>query len=112
MVALSLSTQREASRSTITVEGDLDIGSVAPLRKIADAELASPDCSTLVLDVGGLTFLDSTGIGYWVELRTRAEAVGKSFVLESAPHQVRRLLTIGGLSELFGLDDTPADADQ
>jgi anti-sigma B factor antagonist len=110
MVALSLSTQREGPRSIISVAGDLDIGSVSALRNIADSELASRDCSTLALDVGDLTFLDSTGIGYWVELRTRAEAMGKSFVLLSVPHAVRRLLTIGGLSELFGLDDTPASA--
>ncbi|MDT4894565.1 MAG: anti-sigma factor antagonist [Pseudonocardiales bacterium] len=112
MVALSLGTQREVGRCVVSVAGDLDIGSVPSLRRVADAELASPDCSTLVLDVRELAFLDSTGIGYWVELRTTAEALGKSFSLESVPHSVRRLLTIGGLADLFGLDETPAGTGQ
>ena len=60
--SLSLSTRREAepNRSS-SVVGELDLATVPPLRETAVQALDDPECSTLVLDLEGLSFLDSTG---------------------------------------------------
>lgn len=58
-------------------------------------------CTTLELDVGAVTFLDSTGIGALVRLRQEALAAGKAVVLTHAPRQVIRVLDLTGLSEVF-----------
>lgn len=88
----------------VTLDGELDLATVPRLREAALAELDSADCMTLVLELGGLTFLDSTGIGCWIELRNRAEDDGKVLELRSVPPAARRTVTIAGLAALFGLE--------
>lgn len=88
----------------VALDGELDLATVPSLRETGLAALDSPECTTLVLDLGGLTFLDSTGIGCWIELRNRAEDDGKVLELQSVPPAAKRTVTIAGLAALFGLD--------
>jgi anti-sigma B factor antagonist len=105
---LSLSTRHDAGRAIVTLTGELDLATVPSLREAALAALDAATTSTLVLDLAGLTFLDSTGLGCWIELRNRAEDDGKALELESIPPGAMRTVTIAGLASLFGLDEAPA----
>lgn len=87
----------------MSLSGELDLATVPILREAALAELAEAGCATLVLDLDGLTFLDSTGLGCWIELRNRAEEQAKALELEAVPAGARRTVTIAGLAPLFGL---------
>ena len=104
MGSLSLGTRREADRAVVSVVGELDLATVPTLRETAVRELDAPDVTTLVLDVEGLTFLDSTGLGCWIELRNRAEDSGKRLELMSVPPAARRTVSIAGLATVFGLE--------
>jgi anti-sigma B factor antagonist len=101
---LSLSALRESGRSVVVLDGELDLASVPDLRSAALAALDEPECSVLVLDLERLTFLDSTGIGCWIELRNHAEQLGKTVEFRSIPSAARRTVTIAGLAGLFGID--------
>ena len=74
------------------------------LREAARPGLEDDGCAVLVLDLAALSFLDSTGLGCWIELRNATEDVGKSLRLESVPPSALRTVTIAGLAPLFGLD--------
>lgn len=104
MSSLALSTRRDSGRAVVSLTGELDLATVDSLREAALAELADPQCRTLVLDLDGLTFLDSTGLGCWVELRNRAGESGKALELDSVPQVALRTMTIAGLAPLFGVD--------
>jgi anti-sigma B factor antagonist len=101
--SLSLTTRQEAGRAIVGLSGELDLATVPMLRETALAELDADGCTTLVLDLEGLTFLDSTGLGCWIELRNTAEERAKSLELESIPPAAMRTVTIAGLAPLFGL---------
>lgn len=73
------------------------------LREAAFAELDAAGCTSLVLDLSGLEFVDSTGLGCWIELRNRAVATGVELTLENVPATARRTLTIAGLAGVFGV---------
>ena len=88
----------------VSVVGELDLATVPPLRETAVQALHDPECSTLVLDLDGLTFLDSTGLGCWIELRNLAEDAGKQLELVSVPPSARRTVSIAGLATVFGLE--------
>lgn len=103
MSLLSLDTRREGAVTVLAVRGDLDLATVALLREPAMEELERTECQKLVLDLTGLTFLDSTGLGCWVDLRDHAQELGKSLEFESALPVVQRTVTIAGLAELFGI---------
>lgn len=105
MTSLSLDTRREGSVTVLALRGDLDLATVPLLREPALEELERPECKTLALDLTGVTFLDSTGLGCWIDLRNDALERGKSLEFESVPPVVRRTVTIAGLAELFGMSD-------
>jgi anti-anti-sigma factor len=97
---------RDGDTTVLTIVGELDIATVPELQQVAHAELDSEACRTLVLDLTELSFVDSTGVGSWVEIRARAIEAGKRVVVREVPSFARRVLEIGGLSRLF--DDVAA----
>lgn len=109
MSSLSLRARHDHDRAVLSLAGELDLATVPSLRDAALEALSVVGCTALVLELAGLTFLDSTGLGCWIELRNRAEEAGQAFVLEAVPPTARRTVTIAGLAPLFGLDRLPAD---
>jgi anti-sigma B factor antagonist len=96
-----LTAAREEDTTVVFISGELDMATVPRLRELAGAELERPECRTLVFDVGDLEFLDSTGLGCWVEMHNRATSGDRRLVIRSASPVVARILEIGGLNRLF-----------
>lgn len=92
------------------IVGELDIATVPQLRSVAYAELDRPGCATLAFDLADLAFLDSTGIGSWVEIRGRAVSNGQRVVIRAVPEFVARVLEIGALTDLFAETPEPPAA--
>jgi anti-sigma B factor antagonist len=101
VATFSVSVTRDDETAILSLSGELDIASVPELREVATGELDRPECRRIVLDLADLDFLDSTGLGCWVELRTQAAGRGKALVVRSVPLTVQRILQIGGLFEMF-----------
>jgi anti-anti-sigma factor len=57
------------------------------------------DC--LVVDMSGLTFLDSSGVRFLLELKARSEHDRSMLRIVPGPLQVRRGLEIAGVAELL-----------
>jgi anti-sigma B factor antagonist len=96
----------------LELAGDLDLAAAPTMFTAGLAALDDPNCSTLTLNVEGVTFIDSTGIGSWIELRNRAAERGQRVRLRSVPPNIFRILDMGGLSGLFGLDEVPDVTEQ
>jgi anti-sigma B factor antagonist len=91
--------------------GELDLAGAPTMRAAGLAALAEPDCSTLVLDVTAVAFVDSTGLGSWVELRKHAKENDQRLVLRGVSENLKRVLTIAGLVSLFDVEPAPPDDD-
>jgi anti-anti-sigma factor len=102
----SVRANRDGDTTILHISGELDIATVPALRSAAYAELERADCETLAFDLAELAFLDSTGIGSWVEIRGRAVDNGQRVVIRAVPEFVQRVLEIGALTKLFA--DSPA----
>jgi anti-sigma B factor antagonist len=87
----------------LTVRGELDLATAPTLEREAMAALALP-LEGLVLDFGGVTFLDSSGIAVLVTTRRAAVERGVTFALAEVSRTGRQTLELSGLSELFDLD--------
>jgi anti-anti-sigma factor len=87
----------------LTVTGEIDLAVSAELASAGLACLERAD-DLVVLDLGQVTFIDSTGIGALVTVRNRAELVGKTLRVASVSDRVAKVLSIAGLAEVFGLD--------
>lgn len=102
---LTVRSTDEAARFRITLEGELDLSN-APTVEAALVEAIESEKNVLV-DLGRLEFLDSTGVALIIRTLGRADAERFSF-LPSQSSAVRRLLEMTGLDERMVLS-TPED---
>jgi anti-sigma B factor antagonist len=80
----------------VTLHGELDVSSAEGLANSL-VELAG---STVVVDLSGLAFMDSSGIGALVKARNRIRAKGLGEMVLTRPTAiVQKALEIVGLSE-------------
>src|SRR5215213_5309198 len=79
--------------------GELDVAA----RPQADAiiRLVNGNRADLVLDLSGLTFIDSTGLRMIVELARRSERDGKPLSVVEGGSAVRDVLRISGIDTLL-----------
>jgi anti-sigma B factor antagonist len=100
MTAMDAHDASDADSVSVMVSGDLDIGSAGRLVKRGLSVLDDAN-TTIVIDLGGLTFMDCAGIGALIRLRNAAVAQDKQIELRQVPVQVQTLLNIAGLADVF-----------
>jgi anti-sigma B factor antagonist len=101
-----LSVDADGSAATISVRGDLDLAS-APELSAACKKAIEQSPETLRIDLGDLTFLDSSGISVLVQAQRDLETQGGVLVLHRVGDRTRRVLEVAGLSEFFTQSDQP-----
>ena len=71
-----------------------------------------PQPQRLVLDLRGLTFIDSSGLRMVLQAQAAAQRRGSDFVVVRGRGQVQRTFELGGLEQTVSVvDDDPALAD-
>ncbi len=85
----------------IGIRGEVDADNCGAM---ADQVLAVHQSDPEVLvDLSEMTFLDSSGISAFLELKTTVEEQDRSLRLTHPTDSVRRVLEITGLTTVFGL---------
>jgi anti-anti-sigma factor len=90
-------------RIEIVVRGELDIAGT-PALDTAVAPLLGLARLQVEVDARQLSFLDASGIGWFVKFRNLLRARGGDLVICSPSLQVQRLLGICGLTDLLATD--------
>jgi anti-sigma B factor antagonist len=88
----------------VTLVGELDAESAPAVFEDLRA-LVTPS-GTLKLDLAGLEFLDSTGLGVLIRTLNEVRASGGRFLVVNPSPRVLRLIATSHLLDLFGLGDT------
>jgi anti-anti-sigma factor len=92
---------------TLYVAGELDIATAPELERAVDAGLDGRS-GEFRLDLGGLTFVDSSGAQALLHAQNAVESRGRRLVLVAAQRPVRRTLEVMGLYEVFDVRDDHA----
>jgi anti-sigma B factor antagonist len=104
---LDVETRQTDSATHVMLRGELDLSTVERVEdELRRVEAEAP--ATIVLDLSGLTFLDSTGLRTVVTADQRAREAGKRLVVRKGPDTVHRVFTITRLEERLEMVD---DAD-
>lgn len=108
---LQLSTSRQGPFAVVTVAGDVDLATAG---RLDDEALAatSDESPHLVLDLAGVTFLDSSGLKVLVAAQRRTTRAGGSLSLVAVPRVVMRVLTVTALDKVFPIFDSVDDVAQ
>jgi anti-sigma B factor antagonist len=92
----------------ISLAGELDLYNAEEVRSaLLDACAAEPD--VLVVDLGEVTFVDSTALGVLIEAHSRM-IDRKGFRLAAPGIETRRALEVSGLDRHFLVHDTVPEA--
>lgn len=92
-----LEIRRSDDARVIHLSGELDLSTSKALEEALSAEL--PGDGDLVLDLAGLTFLDSTGLKLILETAARIDGLGR-LVLQDVRPEVLRVLRIAGVDRV------------
>jgi anti-anti-sigma factor len=105
---LELSTQALDGRALVTVAGEVDLETASQLGDHGLTALrdVSPQ---LVVDLSGVSFMDSTGLKVLLALQRRAELANGSLTLVGPVRPVRKIFSLTGLDQTFTICDTLAD---
>ena len=86
-----------------TLAGELDLDRADDVRDSLAAAAADPGCRYLRVDVSGLAFIDSYGLGALVSARNSAAAQGVTLTLAEPSPPVRKAIEVTGLGHVFGV---------
>jgi anti-sigma B factor antagonist len=87
----------------------VDVGDVHVVRPTGELDLESADSftqrlvdipgSTVVVDLSGLSFMDSSGISALIKVKTQMEHDGDSLLICRPPPNVLRVMEVTGLAD-------------
>ena len=77
--------------------GEIDHDAAQGLRIQLDDALLTRSPRILVMDLGGVGFMDSSGIGLILGRQRCARTLGGSLRIQHAPEQLRRVLQLAGI---------------
>jgi anti-anti-sigma factor len=96
--------------AVITISGRLAIGGEVERLEAAVAGLLKKEQKKFILDITGLEYIDSSGVGMLVSSLTQVKKAGGELRLAGANGRIQRILSMTGVNSLFPMFPTLADA--
>jgi anti-sigma B factor antagonist len=106
---LGIDIQRVSGLPVLAVSGEIDIYT-APLFKQAVVNLVSEGNKNVVIDLGGVTFMDSSGFGTLLGATRRLRPLGGGLYLAGANNTIQRMLKLTRLDSIMEIYPTREDA--
>ena len=86
----------------ISVRGEIDIATAERLRDAIEPHMGPSQ--TIILDLSGVEFMDSSCLHVLILARTTLTADGGSLILRNPSAAAHRVLTVGGANDLLETD--------
>jgi anti-sigma B factor antagonist len=110
VVNFSLETAQHGGQCELMVTGEIDVHSADDVAALGMLNLTEPKVTELVVDLAGVTFIDSTGLGALVRIRNIALEFNKEVILRDPSPRVQKLFKLTGLDRLFAATTAPNGA--
>jgi anti-sigma B factor antagonist len=102
---LSLSTRTVAEHTVLEVGGEVDVYTAPRLRERL-VELVDSGARNVIVDLGGVDFLDSTGLGVLVGAMKRLRVAKGTFSLVCSKEPLLKIFRITALDQVFPIFST------
>ena len=106
---LDIGTSVVDGRTVVQVVGEIDVYTASQLRERLDAEIDAGRYD-LVVDLSGVSFMDSTGLGVLVGRLKQIRLNDGSMRLVCAHDRVLKVFVITGLDKVFAIYPTVGEA--
>jgi anti-sigma B factor antagonist len=88
----------------LVLSGELDVVSAPELKQHLAVVLAESH-DRVMLDLNGLTFVDSAGVSVLIRAKQTAETSGRTLVLRRPTEQLERVFALVGLANWLAVED-------
>jgi anti-anti-sigma factor len=96
---LALTMDRIGTTATLSLAGELDLANVAAFSEAIES-CRGAECDAVVLDLGGLEFIDSTGIAALLMANDRLSGDGSALRIIPSRHEaVSRVFELVGVAQ-------------
>jgi anti-sigma B factor antagonist len=106
---LSVAIRPEGDHTVVAVSGEIDVYTAPKLREHL-IDLVSGGRYRLIVDLEGVDFLDSTGLGVLVGGLKRVRAHDGSLSLVCSQDRILKIFRITGLTKVFGIHSSVDEA--
>lgn len=89
----------------VSLSGELDHHGVAAIRDDIDASLFSFKPKRLVFDLGGVEFMDSSGLGLILGRYARTSALGIPIIIRRPSARHKRLLCMAEMQKIVKIEE-------
>lgn len=86
--------------------GEIDHHTAGRIKTVLEREIKRSGAINIAIDLSGVTFMDSSGIGMIIGRYKTVKALGGDLILFDVNEQIKRLLEMSGLSSLVIICDT------
>ncbi|NMB08779.1 MAG: anti-sigma F factor antagonist [Tissierellia bacterium] len=107
---MRLSTEIIKDNLIIRLEGELDHHTSEEVRRKIDSEYYNNNLLNMVLDLGGLNFMDSSGIGLIMGRYKNCKEQGGKLSIVNINSKVERILEMSGLMKIVNIYITVEEA--
>lgn len=101
---LDVQLEQEGERVVVRAWGELDLASTSAFEAELRRAIRASEFG-VVLDLGGVTFIDSTGLNALIAASTLCLTCRRELVMLRASAQVKQVIEISGLEDLLPLAD-------
>jgi len=99
MTELTFSSDEQPERTVLFVSGEIDMQTAPDLRaQVDDLDVAH---RTLVLDLAGVGFVDSSGLGSLLGIKKQQDRAGGQLLLARVPAPVAQIIEITKMDRVF-----------
>ena len=96
-------------RLTALLTGEIDHHTAGKIRDEIDAAIEFHRPACLVIDFGGVSFMDSSGIGLVMGRYKLMKSIGGTVRVENTPKPLRKVMKLSGLYDLAQFDREDID---
>ena len=108
MAAVGLSTREYGGHVVVALDGELDaVDAESVMAALAAVVARDP---RIIVDLAALEFIDCCALGALGRVRAQARQAGGDLLLAAPRGPVRRILALTGLSDVFSVHASVADA--
>jgi anti-anti-sigma factor len=100
---LSITRSNQDGSVILALSGELDVISAPELAEELEA-LAQEACPRVLIELSGLSFVDSAGVSVLVKARHAADATGRRLILRNPTEQVHQVFSVLGLASWLAFD--------
>jgi len=90
---------------TAYISGEIDHHNAAKLRNEIDEAVENSYPEVLVLDFGGVTFMDSSGIGLVMGRFKLMKNLSGKMIIENAPAMIKKVMRMAGIEKLLSAEN-------